>query len=496
MSASRAQRAPAPRGSRAFGHAGRAALMHLGADGAAALAAASDLALVIDPAGVVIDAAASGGGATGLSAAPEPGHSAMLDGWVGRRWVDTVTPDSRAKIELLLREANAAGGGPRRQVNHVASDGHDVPVTYAAVRLDDGSVVAVGRDLRAVAALQQRLVETQQALERDYWRLRHVETRYRLLFQRSRDAVLVVDADTRKVVDANEAAGALFGSAVDRLVGRAFPPESAVAARQTLNDLLASARTEGHGDDVEIMLADGRAVRVAASYLRQEAQTLFLVRFAEEDDADANVPDAAHAALQTLLETAPDAFVVTDADGRVLTANRAFVALAQLGDAAHADGRSLGEWLGRPGADLPLLLAMLRQHGVVRLLGTAVRGEHGTVTDVELSAVSAPDGAEPAVAWTIRDVGRRVGGGTGGARDLSRAVEQLTRQVGRVSLPDLVRDTVQMVERHFVEAALTLTQGNRTAAAEVLGLSRQSLYLKLRRHRLLSAEGADADPSG
>jgi DNA-binding NtrC family response regulator len=50
-----------------------------------------------------------------------------------------------------------------------------------------------------------------------------------------------------------------------------------------------------------------------------------------------------------------------------------------------------------------------------------------------------------------------------------------------------------MVERHFVEAALELTGDNRTAAAEVLGLSRQSLYLKLRRHRLLPTE-AEAGP--
>jgi DNA-binding NtrC family response regulator len=67
--------------------------------------------------------------------------------------------------------------------------------------------------------------------------------------------------------------------------------------------------------------------------------------------------------------------------------------------------------------------------------------------------------------------------------------------VGRVSLPDLVKDTVEMVERHFIEAALELTRDNRTAAAEVLGLSRQSLYLKLRRHRLLPTE-SDAESSG
>jgi DNA-binding NtrC family response regulator len=90
----------------------------------------------------------------------------------------------------------------------------------------------------------------------------------------------------------------------------------------------------------------------------------------------------------------------------------------------------------------------------------------------------------------MRDVGRRVATAPHGARDLTKAVEELTTLVGRVSLPTLVRDTTDLVERHFIEAALELTGDNRTTAAEVLGLSRQTLYVKLRRHGL---SGGDSD---
>jgi DNA-binding NtrC family response regulator len=60
----------------------------------------------------------------------------------------------------------------------------------------------------------------------------------------------------------------------------------------------------------------------------------------------------------------------------------------------------------------------------------------------------------------------------------------LTEQIGKTSLRKLVQDTVGVVERHYIEAALELTAGNRTAAAEILGLSRQSLYAKLDRYDL------------
>ena len=41
-----------------------------------------------------------------------------------------------------------------------------------------------------------------------------------------------------------------------------------------------------------------------------------------------------------------------------------------------------------------------------------------------------------------------------------------------------------MVERHYVKSALDLANDNRTVAAELLGLSRQSLYAKLNRYGL------------
>jgi DNA-binding NtrC family response regulator len=57
----------------------------------------------------------------------------------------------------------------------------------------------------------------------------------------------------------------------------------------------------------------------------------------------------------------------------------------------------------------------------------------------------------------------------------------MTELVGRVPLKDIVRETTDLIEQLCIEAALELTGDNRASAAEMLGLSRQSLYVKLRR---------------
>ena len=111
---------------------------------------ASDVALVVDNQGVIVDAAFSN---------PDLAKEAYRD-WIGRRWVDTVTIESRPKIEELIRDTAAHVPSRWRQVNYPVGAGPDVPVRYSAIRFGaDRRMIAVGRDLRAMAALQQRLIE-------------------------------------------------------------------------------------------------------------------------------------------------------------------------------------------------------------------------------------------------------------------------------------------------------------------------------------------------
>jgi DNA-binding NtrC family response regulator len=49
-------------------------------------------------------------------------------------------------------------------------------------------------------------------------------------------------------------------------------------------------------------------------------------------------------------------------------------------------------------------------------------------------------------------------------------------------LREIVGETTDLIEKLAIQAALKLTQDNRATAAEILGLSRQSLYVKLRQY--------------
>jgi transcriptional regulator PpsR len=466
------------RAAKKFFDAPRRTLGSLDTEAAATLiAAAADVALVVDGEGIIRDVAF---GSDDLS---REGYAK----WLGQPWVDTVTVESRPKVEALLRDATSNVRSKGRHVNHTSARGADVPVLYSAVQVGDKNrIVAVGRDLRAISAVQQRLVEAQQSMERDYWRLRQVETRYRLLFQMASEAVLVIDASTEKVVEANPAAGQLLGESPARIVGRHFQDCFDGSSNQAVLSLLAGVRSAGRADDVRVRLAERKGEYVVtATLFRQDKATFFLIRFAlPQGEATSPALPRAKASLIDLIERAPDAFVVTDLDGRIITANSAFVELAQVVAEDQVRGESLERWLGRPGVDLDVLVANLRQHGSVRLFATTIRGDHDATADVEISAVSILTGEHPCLGFTIRNVGRRLASDAGAARELPRSVQQLTELIGRVPLKDIVRDTTDLIERMCIEAALELTGDNRASAAEMLGLSRQSLYVKLHRYGL------------
>jgi len=193
---------------------------------ASLIAAASDVTLIVDAEGVIRD--------TAFQSAELMGDLDDSADWVGRAIDTTVALDSRAKIAAMRREATTTAEPKWRHINHLTTDGRSVPVLYCGVQVGgDGRVVMFGRDLRIMSALQQRLMNAQQSMERDYSKLRDVEMRYRLLFQLSSEAVLILDPAKQRVLEANPTSSAIrcrrFSAPTACRRYRATWPQSAAA---------------------------------------------------------------------------------------------------------------------------------------------------------------------------------------------------------------------------------------------------------------------------
>ena len=412
------------------------------------------------------------------------------ESWIGSDLVDTVAPEGRDRVREFLASAIDDPDTPiRADVNHVLPDGSQLPVQYRIVAPSgDTRILAVGRDMRAVASLRQQLLNAQQALEADYWRLRQVETRYRQLFDLVSESILVLDAVSHRILEANPAAAELLGNHGLRVVGKAFPLGLKDESAQAVNSLMLEAQSAGRAHASGLQLeSDGSLVTLVISYLRQANEARYLVRMAHEQVAGAG----SDALLPPALQKAPDAVLLTDTEGRVLAANRAFVDLSQVVNEEQAVGVIADRWLGRSGSISACCSATCVN---AAWSSCSARCSGAIPACIPMSRYRRhwrSRRSVPMFAFFIRDVSRRVSSQQAVGSGLPSTIEQITHRVGRLPLKELVRESTDIIEAMCIRAALELTQDNRASAAELLGLSRQSLYAKLRRYEI---SGFESDP--
>lgn len=428
-----------------------------------------DFMLAIDKNQIIIDVAINAG------------DQSVVYQWVGQKWSDTVTVESIAKIDQLLSGENA-NDQEWRHVNHNNEDG-DIPVRYKMIKpAGKNFYLAIGRDMRAISALQQRLLKTQQSMERDYLHLRQTETRYRLLFDNISYPVLIAEAGSRQIQQANRACYNLLAVAPGGLEKKDFLELVDEAYRDAMIAYIGAVSVSNATPPVNIRLTNRTdGVKITASPFRQSGKQYLLLNI---DDGEHDVPGkSSDRYVLDAVEKMPDAFVLADEKQTIIVANNAFAELVQAGSVEQLLGLPLNQFIGRPDVDLGLLKKQLKEHQNVRNFSSVINDLSGGEEPVEISAIMI-ERDQPVFGYSVRTVGRRERDLPRSGKDVPRSVDQLTELVGRKPLKEIVRESTDLIERMCIEAALVHTSDNRASAAEILGLSRQSLYSKLHRHGL------------
>lgn len=422
-----------------------------------------------------------------------PNIAGATSGWKGRPVLDLFARDSRRKLESRLESSQHAANGPLfLELNHEPSSGIDLPVRYTVARVGrHGSMVMLGRDLRQLAEVQQRLVESQLALQRDHEAQREIETRYRVLLEANGSPILMVSATSGRIIDANRLALELIGAQRTELIDAPVAQEFEGRRRGELLETLSRAATAEDPPAVDLTIRrTRRRIQVTPTLFRAAGDKILLCRIELTDDARSQ-QDELGVALSRLFQQGVDGMVFVDGDGIVKSANEAFLNLTDISAPSAVIGRSLGDFLARGEVDLKVLLENVKRIGRLRHYATQLNTDFGGQIAVEMSATLVQEKGPGLVALVIRDAAAterfRWPGGPAGNEGL-RNVMQL---VGYSALKDIVAETTEIIEKMCIEAALELTGNNRAAAAGLLSLSRQSLYVKLRKFGLLAKSGGD-----
>ncbi|KQW29636.1 transcriptional regulator PpsR [Rhizobium sp. Root274] len=406
---------------------------------------------------------------------------------VGKRLQDCVTIESVPKIDSLLASDNTRDPVRGYQVNHKCGSKPDLPVVYSAYSSKDLPYsIVVGRELRQQFQDQQRLVQAQMELEADYRELQEAETRYRTAFKVAAAAYVMMDGEKRTVLDANASAMALLSPSGGPAVGKPLRDLFHKQDRDRLGDAIGEARHSPNAVHVDnLRSARGDSVSATIRSYRENGVTnlvLALWPATEEQETrrQRNEPVAATASVD--LADLPEAAVQTDTDGIVMAANDLFLDLVHAPSLNQVIGRNFAIWFASSAIDIRVLYARLQDEQFIRGFSSTLTDNLSGERSVSLSArFSRETGTVHFILVPQAAPSERLTIPSPGAPDQAEGFSSL---VGKVPLKDLMRESLDVIEKICIEAALDQTNNNRAYAAEILGLSRQSLYIKLRRYGL------------
>lgn len=453
----------------------------------AIMAGAADITLLVDGAGIVRGVSMSDRlGGVDAAAVQDMPVSALVE----RR--------DRPGLDSLLAAA-AGGKGGAAELRHLPPAPTAAPVRYTALCRDDGAILLVGRVItgaRPPAGALRALVG-----DRDAGRRHAVEARYKALFETAAEAVLIVSLDAGLVEEANPRALAALGAAPD-VSGRPLAALFDLRDTVRLDRHLALARDGGEFPPLSVLCAgSGRTLALQGRVFRAFDRTQLMLRLAEPGAVGTDQRSPAIALVARLMRDSSNALALTDRSGRVIWTNAAFDALGSgLGRGMH--GRTLAELTEFSAPALDAILQGARDRGRISLADARLRlGASRSAPDSadapairpaaalaegRLTVIALPDDCAAGFGLVFRPFGQPAAEAVATVPDLQAGADADpgADATGGAGLKELLRDTTDTIERSCIEAALRLTGGNRAAAAKVLGLSRQSLYVKMRRFQL------------
>lgn len=392
--------------------------------------------------------------------------------WVGRTLTDVLDP---AAARALLK-ARTQEGADTIEASGLF-DGAAVPLSIALLR-SEGVWHLHLRDRRAEVEMQGQLSRALAALAQDRREDRTLDGRHRALLDAMAEAVAVVDMETGRIVELTVSAARLLGGTAPGLAGAAFTQCFEGRRRSEFIDTLATAAVFGGDDVVRAELRHGRGgVLIEPLIHRAAEETILVCRMRRSTGSGEG---RTQRGLAAVVGRTRDGIACLDVGGRITHANAAFVAMAGVAAPSRLIGQNLAWYLLRGELDLRALLGADRSSCFV----TRLVAPDGRRLPVEIAATDLPGGG---IGLVVRDVSLadilRGDIGVGVRRDAAAA--GAVALVGSMPLRDIVLSTTDTVEQACIEAALRLTCDNRAAAASMLGLSRQSLYVKLRKFGLL-----------
>ena len=409
-----------------------------------------------------------------------------LNHWIGRKITDFLTLESIPKIAAAIQKLESNETVLYGlELNHVDNVQWQFPIKYNIHRLrKDGQIILLGRDLQSISENQQRFVKAQITAEESIEEKRELEAHFKVLLAKTNDAIAFMHAKTGEIIFSNPEFQELFLGA--NMHNEKASMQSFLAKKYERKGFMEKISIAAHGSyDIseEFNTNNGEVIfSVTPDIYRAAGQQIIICKFLPKTIRKQGEKELIENLLATF-HNSPDAIIFTDIKGAIQYTNERFLDLTNASHKNDVITKNLSDFLGRGEIDLAIMLENVMKSGAVKIYSTHLKSSFGTKIDIEASVSRNNSDANGLIAFIVREVSspssRAQNPNLNSKMENNQDEVTAKELVGSVTLKEIVTDTTDVIEKICIEAALEITSNNRAAAADLLGLSRQSLYVKL-----------------
>ncbi len=435
---------------------------------------ASDISLLIDTAGLILEVIYN----------TENKNLGDIEHWRTRNIRDFITKESGIKLEEILNLSSTENEKIEKdiiQLNHIKNGGDDFPIQYSIHPTGvNNQILLFGRDLTQIAQAQQELMKTQLKFEREYDRYRSFDTKYRVILEQCGSAFIIVD-EAGQLIDFNQKAVAILEKADlnQMMLKDLFYQGISIDILSELETLNKNTPSTALNLNVK---ETNKEVQLKGTFFRSNDGVHSLIRLSSSSSQRTS-HSKEKIYLSDLYQKTSDAFVFINEAGKIVDTNESFLILTENPNIDEVVGKSFSDFLKNATTDLKILTDNSKRLGKIRNYATDFITTFGSKIPVTISSTWVSNEDDDFYGFILRDSSNIELEKQNDNEEHSW--EATTKLVGSAPLKELVAQTGDIAERICLETALNLTNNNKVAAAELLSLSRQSLYVKLRKHNLL-----------
>lgn len=411
----------------------------------------------------------------------------ISDDMIGKKWSEVVEPDSRKKVQSLLDDASPNTISKFRQINMIGNERNvALPMMCASIKTSSNKkIIVIGRDITEVSRLQQNLVSAQKEISQNYLQISQLEERFRSIFEIGTESIVIVKVDDAyPIVEMNRIAIKQLLLAKNNCIGKSLLSLLPGDEISKVTHFLQGVQDTDEPSILKTLLSNGEAIQISVTSFINSGFPYLLLNLKPLDSAKASSLLEADSLTIKAIENNAYGFIVCTPEGLILKANKAFNKLSATRGEQDLIGANIRNYLGPERTDFDHMMQSLRGKASSQSCVSSITNATSSIKLVDISAVSV---AQPraCIGMIFRQVDSRQNKGARIDKKLVRSSQELSMLVGKVPLKDILAETTDLIEQLCIKAALDLTQDNRVSASEILGLSRQSLYIKLRKYGLV-----------